>query len=462
MAPVSDYTWNAIALVPLASLVACVLIATVILRKNPRWSVSRAFLALLVEGALFNLTEAMLSLTRPEAAQSTGHAWGLAGWLVICAITPTALLFGLVARRNYMDTPRLRAGDALLFVPGAVLIVALASIPGTTVSEVDLLRPNVVLVVGPWTLALGLHNLAYFTTTLVLLWDSRRRTSDPGARSQLKFFIVGFAVVYVQNLVSSALVTLGISYGGFPNLSFSMAFMLLLIGVGVVRYRLFDIRVRVYLRRALIVALSTAIAVCVVAVILTALSAALGPAYRERQAALSVAVLLPTLVLIRQWERLATLAVERLSPSMKWKESETGDVFLVSNTGLLITHIRGASRLQIEGGMLAGMLTAIQDFVGSTIGGEGEGAGRLLSVLTYGETKVLIEHGRECYMVVVFDGFETEALRSDVQRALRAIHDQVGEEIAGWDGGSWIRERVDPVIGSMLGARAGANGAAAP
>lgn len=448
----SQYAWNPIVIVPIFSLALTLAVCAVILRKNRRWVVARMFLLGLAALALWDVGEVMLSLTRPEFKDTTGLFWGNGTWVPGMWMVPLALHISIAAVRNFSGRDALRWRDGLLYLPAALFTpVVLLTDWATGPAVVRELRVDVPIAATAWGAAFAAYNIGYPVAVLVWLWWGRRQTTDARGREQLKWFFFGFSIPVAQSLVFTWLPVVGISQGGFPTLSLAGALMMVVVGYGMVRYQFFDIRLRLYIRRALILSMAAGMAMVVAVGALTLVVAGFGPLAADAQAIALLAVLTPNLLLVAQWEAAGTAVVEALFPSLKWKESSMGDVFLVANSGLMVSHHRGPSSLNVPERQMVSMLTAVQDFMITSVGESDAPERKGLNVLTYGETKVLIEHGEKCYMVVVFDGFQADAIRAQVRRTLETIHRECGEALDEWDGGRWIRFVVDPPIRQMLG-----------
>ncbi len=96
-------------------------------------------------------------------------------------------------------------------------------------------------------------------------------------------------------------------------------------------------------------------------------------------------------------------------------------VFLIHReTGLLLQHVeRGSTGAVHDVDLVSGMLTAIQDFVHDSFGGESTDA---LDSMQVGELTVWIERGSQAVLAAVFRGNAPGDLRRIMQDALDGIH----------------------------------------
>ena len=107
-------------------------------------------------------------------------------------------------------------------------------------------------------------------------------------------------------------------------------------------------------------------------------------------------------------------------------------VFLVHNeTGLLLRHVVAPTVVVPEGEMIAGMLTAIQDFVHDSFTGPGQHA---LETVEMGDFTLWIERGSGVTLAAVIRGNAPEELRTVFQDALYYIYLENKESIAAFQG----------------------------
>ncbi|MCG2826576.1 MAG: hypothetical protein L6265_08315, partial [Thermoplasmatales archaeon] len=152
-------------------------------------------------------------------------------------------------------------------------------------------------------------------------------------------------------------------------------------------------------------------------------------------------------VLLEKMNRGATLFVEHVCPSLKWEESKVGEVFLINKrSGVIISHIEINPQIKIDPDLVAGMLTAVNDFLADTLKIKGKG----LNVLSYGGVKLMIEHGECAYMVVIFTGYEIEGMRKDVRKTIETIDREYSDVLMKWDGNAEKVKDVDLTIREMM------------
>jgi OOP family OmpA-OmpF porin len=107
-------------------------------------------------------------------------------------------------------------------------------------------------------------------------------------------------------------------------------------------------------------------------------------------------------------------------------------VFLIHReTGLLLQHVEAGAGAVQDVEMVSGMLTAIQDFVHDSFGGQ-ETDG--LDLMHVGERTVWIERGSQAVLAAVFRGNAPGELRRLMQDALDEIHAKLREPLDAFAG----------------------------
>jgi hypothetical protein len=107
------------------------------------------------------------------------------------------------------------------------------------------------------------------------------------------------------------------------------------------------------------------------------------------------------------------------------------DIFLISKDGRLIHHHTRRLRPDMDGQLLGGMFTAVQDFIGTSFKPDEKGA---VNEIRYGEYRVLIEHGKYIFIAVSAKGQEEEEVTEAMRTAIQAIEDRFADLLEEWDG----------------------------
>ncbi len=123
-------------------------------------------------------------------------------------------------------------------------------------------------------------------------------------------------------------------------------------------------------------------------------------------------------------------------------------VFLVHReSGLLLQHVTAPSTAAQPPDMVAGMLTAIQDFTRDSFGVAQE---EMLETMQVGDLTVWVEQGARTLLAAVIRGHAPFEFRAELQRAIEAIEGDHAAELARFQGdaGPFLRSR--PKLDALL------------
>jgi len=107
------------------------------------------------------------------------------------------------------------------------------------------------------------------------------------------------------------------------------------------------------------------------------------------------------------------------------------NVFVVDTRGMLLAHRSGSLVPYPDQDIMAGMFTAVQDYIRDAWGG---GEEKTMKSAQFGDRKVVVERGRHHYVAVVFSGNDRGALERRVRELSQEIDSRFGDVIANWDG----------------------------
>ncbi|MDI6916224.1 MAG: hypothetical protein QMC80_00325 [Thermoplasmatales archaeon] len=124
------------------------------------------------------------------------------------------------------------------------------------------------------------------------------------------------------------------------------------------------------------------------------------------------------------------------------KPTVIDEIFLMYRDGRLIKHFTRRLKPDMDEDILAGMLTAVQDFVKDSFKGE-EG---ILDEMKFGEMKVLIGRGKHIIIAAVILGEEAEPLRPQIANTIKHIEWKYQNILKKWDGNL---ENVRPLYKHM-------------
>jgi hypothetical protein len=123
-------------------------------------------------------------------------------------------------------------------------------------------------------------------------------------------------------------------------------------------------------------------------------------------------------------------------------------VFLVHReSGLLLQHVTAPSIAAQPPDMVAGMLTAIQDFTRDSFGVAQE---EMLETMKVGELTVWVEQGAQTLLAAVIRGHAPFEFRGELQRALETIEGDHAAELARFQGDASTFQRSRPRLDALL------------
>jgi outer membrane protein OmpA-like peptidoglycan-associated protein len=126
-------------------------------------------------------------------------------------------------------------------------------------------------------------------------------------------------------------------------------------------------------------------------------------------------------------------------------------LFLIHReTSLSLLHVAADSALTKDSDMVAGMLSAIQDFARDSFAAGEDSA---LEEFRVGELQVWIASGRYAYLAAVIRGNPSRELRSTLEETIESIHVLKGSPLAFFQGDAAVFESVRPELESCLRAQ---------
>jgi hypothetical protein len=133
---------------------------------------------------------------------------------------------------------------------------------------------------------------------------------------------------------------------------------------------------------------------------------------------------------------------------MVWKSSPTivDEVFLMTPTGLLLKHYTRRLRPDQDTDILAGMLTAVQNFVRDSF----DNAGGRLNEIRFENYDILISHEKDVVLAAIISTKKPEKLRNQLRNASNDLERQFGEQISHWGGDKKELGEVDLLMKKFL------------
>jgi len=114
------------------------------------------------------------------------------------------------------------------------------------------------------------------------------------------------------------------------------------------------------------------------------------------------------------------------------------DLFLMYRDGRLILHTTRRIKADMDVAIVAGMLSALQDFVKESMGRE---KGAELGSMEYGGNKIMLEKGKYVFIAAVITGGEPTGFRDEMKNVVTNIESEFGTVLPTWDG--TVRQLAD-------------------
>jgi hypothetical protein len=133
---------------------------------------------------------------------------------------------------------------------------------------------------------------------------------------------------------------------------------------------------------------------------------------------------------------------------MVWRTSPTivDEVFLMTPTGMLLKHYTRRLRPDQDQDIMAGMLTAVQNFIKESF----DEAGGKLNEIRFENYDILISHGKNVVLAAIISTKKPERLRDQLKTATDDLEAQFGERISHWTGDKKELGEVDVIMKKFL------------
>ncbi len=113
------------------------------------------------------------------------------------------------------------------------------------------------------------------------------------------------------------------------------------------------------------------------------------------------------------------------------EEAIIDEIFLIGNDAMLIAHETRRLRPDMDEDVMAGMLTAIQNFIKDSFKDEDDWS---IDKLEFQDNKIVIKRGEYVYIAVKYSGELTDEEIGSIQETIEDIEDEYEEELEDWDG----------------------------
>ena len=107
------------------------------------------------------------------------------------------------------------------------------------------------------------------------------------------------------------------------------------------------------------------------------------------------------------------------------------EVFIIqSGSGLLLA--RAGSDATLDSDLISGMLTAVRSFMHDSF--NRDELPEPMDEIQYGEQRIIIQDGRQCYLAVVITGIEPPGFRAELRRFLNRLHSNQNKLLQSYTG----------------------------
>lgn len=134
-----------------------------------------------------------------------------------------------------------------------------------------------------------------------------------------------------------------------------------------------------------------------------------------------------------------------------WKPRETiiDELFLMTPSGLLVRHYTRRLRPDQDADILAGMLTAVQNFIRDSFR---EGSGKL-SEIRFEDYDIVLANSEHLILAAVISTKKPEKLRERLRLATSEVEKKVGPRLANWTGDRADLVEIEGIMKRLVGGR---------
>jgi CheY-like chemotaxis protein len=135
---------------------------------------------------------------------------------------------------------------------------------------------------------------------------------------------------------------------------------------------------------------------------------------------------------IRKNELLSAVdhALKDNDPSRRPKPFEPAEVYMLKNDGMVLYHHALATQSGMDSDLFGSMLTAIKMFIRDSFRQREEE----LRTIEHGRFKILIEEGKNFFVVVIGQGEEVISVRETMKTIVKNVNRSYGDMIENWMG----------------------------
>lgn len=423
----------------------------VVLKFNTKRDTNRVFAVFILTVVMWSISEAMRKLVVPP---SIGYeTFWYHDYAILFAKTMSVAAGFMLATFYHFSTVfpkrRMKTGIIIAYIPALIYVPIILFLDefirdvkptheGYGIVYGSLIGPAIALMII-YSILISYNLLKLYTETKSLL-----------QRSQIKTISIGAFLTMLMGIITVSMISSGIGIPFWMPESTFLLPLLIFVSYAVIKYQLLDVEMLI---RNSVISFVTAFLMAGLGV-----SIVWGAAFLFLSVNLGVFAVLTLFVMTvvifgyNLIKESVTSVVELLFPGLKWRECKLEEAFLVNTSGVVLAHTKTREKTGvIDSDIVGGMLTAIQDFVKDSFRAEDRETLRTLSV---GKTKMIIEHSPNTYMAVVFTGYETEELRSDIKSILKKTENTYGKILKDWDGDKEKVRNIESMVNNLFPAMA--------
>ena len=133
---------------------------------------------------------------------------------------------------------------------------------------------------------------------------------------------------------------------------------------------------------------------------------------------------------------------------MIWRSSPTiiDEIFLMTPTGMLLKHYTRRLRPDQDEHIMAGMLTAVQNFIKESF----DEHGGKLKEIRFENYDILISHSKNVVVAAIISTAKPEKLRTQLKLVTEELEERFGEKLTAWSGDRNEIGDVDNVMKQLL------------
>jgi hypothetical protein len=133
---------------------------------------------------------------------------------------------------------------------------------------------------------------------------------------------------------------------------------------------------------------------------------------------------------------------------MIWRSSPTiiDEIFLMTPTGMLLKHYTRRLRPDQDEDIMAGMLTAVQNFIKESF----DEHGGKLKEIRFENYDILISHSKTVVVAAIISTKKPEKLRLQLRQVTDEIEERFGDKLTDWSGDKKDLQDVDNVMKQLI------------